>query len=52
MLRVRLFPLVMLAVLACAGSVSAQTAAEREAARVATREKLRRLPPESQGRVR
>ncbi|MFL6335167.1 MAG: hypothetical protein ACJ754_17790 [Pyrinomonadaceae bacterium] len=43
MLRVRLFPLVMLAVLACAGAVSAQTAAEREAARVATREKLRQL---------
>ena len=43
MLRVRLFPVVMLAVLACAGATSAQTAAEKEAARVATREKLRHL---------
>ena len=43
MLRVRLFPLVILAVLACAGAASAQTAAEKEAARAATREKLRQL---------
>ena len=40
MLRGRLFPL---ALLLCVGAASAQTAAEKEAARVATREKLRAL---------
>jgi hypothetical protein len=45
MLRVKLFPLVMLITLACAGAASAQvlTPAQKEAARVATREKLRQL---------
>jgi hypothetical protein len=50
MLRVRLFPLAMLVLLACAGAAAAQqTAAQKEAAekkeaaRVATREKLRQL---------
>jgi len=43
MLRRRLFPLVLLALLACAGTTSAQTAAEKEAARVTAREKLRQL---------
>ena len=37
MFRVRLFPFVLLALLACACAASAQTAAEKEAARVATR---------------
>ncbi|MBV8858896.1 MAG: hypothetical protein JOZ02_18335 [Acidobacteria bacterium] len=43
MLRVRLFSVALFALLACAGAASAQTAAEKEAARVATREKLRQL---------
>ena len=56
MLRVRLFPFVMLITLACAGAAAAQTPAQtpaqtapqqtpaqKEAARVATREKLRQL---------
>lgn len=43
MLKARLFPLVMFAVLACVGAASAQTPAEKEARRVATREKLRQL---------
>ena len=43
MSRVRLFPLVLLALLACVANTAAQTAAEKEAARVATREKLRAL---------
>ncbi|HWW75253.1 MAG TPA: hypothetical protein VNZ44_07655 [Pyrinomonadaceae bacterium] len=44
-MRRRLFPLALLFVLACAGSAAArqQTAAQKEAARVATREKLRAL---------
>jgi hypothetical protein len=43
MLRLRLFPFVLLTVLAFAGAASAQTDAQKEAARVATREKLRQL---------
>ena len=43
MMRRRLFPLALLAVLACAGASFAQTPAEKEAARAATREKLRTL---------
>ena len=44
-MRRRLFPLALLLVLACAGAAAArqQTAAQKEAARVATREKLRAL---------
>src|ERR1044071_6140184 len=44
-MRRRLFPLALLFVLACAGSAAAQqqTPAQKEAARVATREKLRAL---------
>jgi hypothetical protein len=43
MMRVKLFSVALFALLACAGAASAQTAAEKEAARVATREKLRQL---------
>ena len=49
MLRVRLFPFVMIILLACAGGAAAQqtappkTPAQKEAARVATRERLRQL---------
>ena len=44
-MRRRLFPLALLLMLACAGPAAAQqqTAAQKEAARVATREKLRAL---------
>lgn len=44
MLRRKLFPLVLLAMLACvAGTAAAQTPAEKEAARVAARDKLRQV---------
>ena len=42
-MRRRLFPLALLALLACAGATVAQTPAQKEAARVVTREKLRQL---------
>jgi hypothetical protein len=42
-MRRRLFPLALFAVLACAGASVAQTPAQKEAARVANREKLRAL---------